>query len=139
MSSTIPIPTIPSMTNGSWDFVDTFGPPPLPYSTVSTTPLMENLDIPTMPSLGTIVTPNMIGTQYIPVSTAFVSSPGPSTSIPYSAPYRKVSTGPFNNPFGWNPFFSSNPQVQIPRGTVPNMHILTRNITVPPPFKRQNE
>ena len=35
MSSTIPIPIIPSMTNGSWDFVDTFGPLSLPQSIVS--------------------------------------------------------------------------------------------------------
>lgn len=62
VSSAEPIPTIPLMTNGSWDFVDTFGPPLLPKSTVNDTPLMENPAIPTVLGLNHIVTPNASGT-----------------------------------------------------------------------------
>lgn len=131
-------PPIPSKTNRSWDFVDTVGPPPPPQSTVSTTPLMENHAIPPVPGSNPIMTPNASGTQYILVSAPFVSAPGPSTSAtyraPYNATYNMVITGPLNNPFDWNPLFSSNPQVQMPGGTVSNMHIPTRNVTDPPPF-----
>lgn len=85
-----------------------------------------------------IVTPNMSGTQYILVSAPFVSAPGPSTSTPYNdpyiAPYNVVRMGPFNNPFGWNPLYSSNPQVQKLGGNVPNMHIPLRNVIDPLPF-----
>lgn len=109
MSSSKPIPTIPLMTNGSWYFVDTFGPHPLPQSIVSTILMMGNLVIPTIPSPSTIVTPNMSGTQYIPVSAPFVLAPGPLARTPYSSPYSVVSMGPFRNRFGSNPFLSSKP------------------------------
>lgn len=100
MCFTAPIPTIPLMTNRSWDFVDTFGPLPFPHSTVSTTPLMENPAIPTMLGPSTIVVPNTSGTQYILVFAPFVSAHGPFESTQYSAPYSAVSMGPFSNPFG---------------------------------------
>lgn len=94
------ISTYPSMTNGSWDFVDTFGPPQPPQSTVSTTSLMVNLAIPYVLCSNPIVTPITSGTQYISGSTPFVLAPAPSTSATYRAPYNSqnsmVSMGPFN-------------------------------------------
>lgn len=136
-----PILTIPSMINESWDFVDTFGPPPPPQLTVSTPSLMAKQTIPTMSVLSTIVTPITSGTQYILVSSLFVSALGPSESTPYSARYRArystVSMSPFSNPFGWNPLFSSKLKVQMNGGIIPNMHIPSGNIIVPPPFTRQ--
>lgn len=42
-----------------------------------------------------------------------------------------VSIGPFSNTFHWNPLFTSNPQVKILGGIVPNMHIPEGGITVP--------
>lgn len=85
MFSVGPTPTIPLMTNGSWVFVDTFGPPPPPQLTISTTPMMANLAIPTISRLNPIITPNASGTQYILVSTPFVSALRSSTSATYKA------------------------------------------------------
>lgn len=113
---------------GSWDFVDKFGPPTLPLLIVSNTQLIGYIAIQTMPSLNNLVTPTMIGTQYMPISTPFVSSPRPLTIAPNSI----ISMGPFSNPFGWNPLLSSNPQAQIPGGNFPNMHIMVGGITIPP-------
>ena len=59
ISSNISTPTIPSKTNGLWDFMDNFGPPSLPQSIVNTTPLIVNPAIQTMPSPSNLVTPNM--------------------------------------------------------------------------------
>lgn len=138
MSYVGPTPPIPLTTNRSWAFVDTFGPPPPLELTVSTTHLMENPVIPLVPGSNHIMTPNVSGTQYMPVSTSFMLAPGPLTSATYSAPYNveysMVSKGPINNPFGWYILFSSNPLVQMLEGNVPNMHILTGNVTVPPLF-----
>ena len=55
-------PSIPSMTNESWNFVDAFGPPLLPQSTVITTPSMANPAIPFVPGTTTHMTPSMSGT-----------------------------------------------------------------------------
>ena len=71
-------------------------------------------------------------------STPLVSNYIPSTSATYSAPYNAqystVSTGPFNQLYGWHPLYSYNPQIQIFGGKVPNMHIPAGSVTVPPPF-----
>lgn len=79
----------------------------------------------------------MSGIQPMPGSTPLVSNSIPSRSATYSTPYNAqystVSVGPFNQQYGWHPLYSSNPQMQVYRGT-PNMNILVENVIVPPPF-----
>lgn len=99
---------------------------------------MANPTILYVPGLNPIMTPTTSGTQYILGSTPFVSAPGHSTSATYSAPfnaqYNTVSMGPFNQLYGWHPLYSYNPQVEVPGGIVPNMHIPAESTIVPPPF-----
>ena len=52
----------------------------------------------------------------------------------YNTQYSTVSTGPLNQPYGWHPLYSSNLQVQISGGIVPNLHVPAMNVKVPPPF-----
>jgi len=100
-------PSIPLTTNESWNFVDTFGPPPLPQSTVTTTLLFVNPFIPFVPDTNPHMTPCTSGTQPMSGSTPLVSNSIPSTSATYSAPYNAqysmVSAGPLNQKYGWHP------------------------------------
>lgn len=96
---------------------------------VGTTQKTGYLAIQTMPSLRNLVTPAMSGIQHIPISSSFMSSPRPLVISPNIV----VSTDAFNNPFGCNPLPSSNPQAQMPRGNVPNMHIRVGGIFLPLP------
>ncbi len=130
-------PSIPSMTNGSWNFADTFGPPPFLQSTVTTTPSMANPAIPFVLGKTTHMTPSTSGTQLMPGSTPVVSNYIPSTSAtyntPYNAQYSNMGTIPIHQQYGQPPLYSSNPQIQVSRG-IPNMHMSVGNITVPPLF-----
>lgn len=55
-------PSIPSMNNELWSFVDSFSPAPLPQSIVTTTLSMANPAIPFVPGTTTHMTPSMSGT-----------------------------------------------------------------------------
>ena len=98
---------------------------------------MANPAIPFVLGSTPIMTPSTSGTHSISGSTLLVSNPVPSTSstynVSYNVQYSIVSVGPFNQQYGWHPLYSSNPQIQVSRGT-PNMHIPARSIIVPPPF-----
>ena len=130
-------PSIQPTTNGLWNFADTFHPPPLPQSIVTTTPVMVNPAIPFVPGPTTHMTPSTSGTQPMPGSTPLVSNCIPSTSATYSAPYNTqcgtMGMVPIYQQHGRPLLYSSNPHIHIPRG-VPNMHMLVGNVTVPPPF-----
>lgn len=80
--------SIPLTTNGSWNFLDTFGPPPHPQLTVTTTLLMENLVIPFVLGTNPHMTPSMSGTQPLSGFTPLVSNSIPSTSATYNTPYK---------------------------------------------------
>lgn len=125
------------MTNGLWNFMDTFGPSPLPQLIVTTTLLMTNPAILFFLGTNPHMTPSTSGTQPMLGSTPLLSNSIPSTSATYNAPYNAqysmVSVGPLNQPYGWHPLYSLNPPIQVSTGT-PNMHILVGNVTVPPPF-----